>query len=701
MAQITTLDSVSKLLKYVTITLPPFVTKNEDSYIRQFLSSILEVFKINIDQLNQMFNNTFISQAEDGDLEKLILDVSNVTRKDGESDEDYRNRFYKYVYQYNATTNSIKEIIYDSLGYYPIKLTESGARTAYWGLEDLPLEDRVANSAYFYDDVNEYTAYWGNYQSQEGSFNERYFIGTIHLIERPPQDKLDELCDIIERVRKKGTKIYLQFLDDINIILEPVITIVEEDAFTFAWRLVPSAFSYEIQIDDDPLFGSPTTYITSSTSYTFSGLSGGTTYYTRVRYENDDGYSEWSDPVETTTESSIGTPIATEETSVTTYGFTANWGSASGATSYLLTVATDLALTLPISGLNQLNVGNVVSYDINKYTEERILFMRGTDVSINFQGNLYSCKIDGSDLQQHTITERVFFGATFVKNGDIVYSRDNGSGINKLYIIKKSENYSTEYELLDSLGNPLPFNNQQVKASKTLNKIAYLKEDPPATTDLYVFDLDSKIEIALELESNRFYLPYFNENSTYIYAMTIDGGGSTAESAYIKKIKLSDGSITTVVNNNRPSLFPTIDKNEQYLFYAYNSNGLYADDVDRIRRYKLDGSEDIDIITVGTTNYYSMGINNDNNKLYFCNKRSPHATKFQLYKANFDGTSEALLFGSVVAYNDYFMDMKEITYDSNEFPSILPLTTLYYAVKATDGVNTSPYSNKITVVKPT
>ena len=120
MAQITTLDSVSKLLKYVTITLPPFVTKNEDSYIRQFLSSILEVFKINIDQLNQMFNNTFISQAEDGDLEKLILDVSDVTRKDGESDKDYRNRFYKYVYQYNATTNSIKEIVYDSLGSYPI-----------------------------------------------------------------------------------------------------------------------------------------------------------------------------------------------------------------------------------------------------------------------------------------------------------------------------------------------------------------------------------------------------------------------------------------------------------------------------------------------------------------------------------------------------------------------------------------------------
>lgn len=365
MAQITTLDSVSKLLKYITITLPPFVTKNEDSYIRQFLSSILEVFKINIDQLNQMFNNTFISEAEDGDLEKLILDVSNVTRKDGETDEDYRNRFYKYVYRYNATANSIEEIVYDTLGYYPIKLTESGARTAYWGLHDLVEEDRVANSAYFYDDVNEYTAYWGRYQSQQSAENEKYFVGIIHLTERPPQEKLDELCDVIERVRKKGTKIYLQFLDNIDIILEPIVTIVEENAFTFTWRLVPSAFSYEIQIDDDPLFGSPTTYITSSISYVFSGLNDGTTYYTRVRYENEDGYSEWTEPVETTTESLIGTPIATEETSVNSSGFTANWGSVSGATSYLLTFSINSDLSSPISGLNELNVGNVVNYAID------------------------------------------------------------------------------------------------------------------------------------------------------------------------------------------------------------------------------------------------------------------------------------------------------------------------------------------------
>lgn len=384
----------------------------------------------------------------------------------------------------------------------------------------------------------------------------------------------------------------------------------------------------------------------------------------------------------------ISAPEALPATSITTDTFILNYNVVSGAIAYKADLSTSPTFDTFLSGWNNKGIGVTGYYLVNGLSalsgpfyyrvraidsygntsansevitvnkgEERILFMRGTDASITYDGNLYSCKLDGSDLQQHTITERIYIGATFIKNGDIVYSRSNGTE-NKLYIIKKSESYSTEYELLDSLDNPLPYNNQQVKASNNLNKIAYYKEDPPSTTDLYIYDLDSKIETALETAPDRYYLPYWDSTDSYLYLMTINSGDTTSN-IYIKKCKLSDGSITTVVNN-KPSLFPVVDSSETYLFYAYNSSGTYSDDVDRIRRYKLDGSEDIDIINTGTTTYYSMGIDSNSNKLYFCNKRSPHTTKFQLYKANIDGTSQDLVFGSTVAYNDYFMDLKEI-----------------------------------------
>src|SRR5437773_6811878 len=58
------------------------------------------------------------------------------------------------------------------------------------------------------------------------------------------------------------------------------------------------------------------------------------------------------------------TPIATAATGVTDDGFTANWETSDGATSYRLDVATDINFTSLVAGFNNLNVGNVTSYDV-------------------------------------------------------------------------------------------------------------------------------------------------------------------------------------------------------------------------------------------------------------------------------------------------------------------------------------------------
>jgi uncharacterized protein (TIGR02145 family) len=57
-------------------------------------------------------------------------------------------------------------------------------------------------------------------------------------------------------------------------------------------------------------------------------------------------------------------PTANAPTGISPTGFVANWGSVSGATGYYLDVATDADFTTFVPGYNNLNVGNVTSYDV-------------------------------------------------------------------------------------------------------------------------------------------------------------------------------------------------------------------------------------------------------------------------------------------------------------------------------------------------
>jgi hypothetical protein len=57
-------------------------------------------------------------------------------------------------------------------------------------------------------------------------------------------------------------------------------------------------------------------------------------------------------------------PSSAAATSVLPLSFTANWAAASGASSYILDVATDNTFTNLVTGYNALNVGNVISYSV-------------------------------------------------------------------------------------------------------------------------------------------------------------------------------------------------------------------------------------------------------------------------------------------------------------------------------------------------
>ena len=63
--------------------------------------------------------------------------------------------------------------------------------------------------------------------------------------------------------------------------------------------------------------------------------------------------------------SAPATPVATAATNVGSASFTANWNSVSGATSYVIDVATDENFSNMVSGYNNKNVGNTTSADIS------------------------------------------------------------------------------------------------------------------------------------------------------------------------------------------------------------------------------------------------------------------------------------------------------------------------------------------------
>ena len=58
-------------------------------------------------------------------------------------------------------------------------------------------------------------------------------------------------------------------------------------------------------------------------------------------------------------------PVATAATDILPYSFSANWNASPGATGYRLDVATDSGFTSFVTGYNNLDVGNVLTYSVN------------------------------------------------------------------------------------------------------------------------------------------------------------------------------------------------------------------------------------------------------------------------------------------------------------------------------------------------
>jgi parallel beta-helix repeat protein len=145
---------------------------------------------------------------------------------------------------------------------------------------------------------------------------------------------------------------------------------ISQTGFKANWNSSERATGYYLDVATDNTFSALVADynnkdVLNVLNYSITGLTSNTTYYYRVRAYNSGGLSPNSVTITTTTLPDPPlSPICIGASDISQTGFTANWNSSATATGYFLDVAKDNAFTTFVTGFNNKDVFNVMSYNI-------------------------------------------------------------------------------------------------------------------------------------------------------------------------------------------------------------------------------------------------------------------------------------------------------------------------------------------------
>jgi len=156
-------------------------------------------------------------------------------------------------------------------------------------------------------------------------------------------------------------------------------TAVTSNSFTANWSGSVGAAGYQLDVSTDNLFSSFVSGYQdldagNTLAWNVSSLSAGTTYYYRVRAYSAGGTSDNSATISVTTPPAAPTALAA--TAVTSNSFTANWTNSIGATGYRLDVSTNDLFSNFVSGYEDLDAGNVLTWNVSLLSADTPYYYR-------------------------------------------------------------------------------------------------------------------------------------------------------------------------------------------------------------------------------------------------------------------------------------------------------------------------------------